>query len=414
MTQRDDAQRVRAAAGEARAAGEALRAMPLARRCKAIAEAARGLSRGAGGEAKALRQALQASTGLSAPMIEWGLSSTLATLDEAGLRALAQDVVDGGGDGGSGGAPPSLVAVVLSGNVFTAPLRAMLLPLLVGAPVVCKASSDDDVLARAFADALRQADAELGAAAQVLSFGRDDGEALRALTAHAGVVSAYGDDASLDAIAEALPGGARLLRHGHGLGAVYVPWQALVSTREALSVARRVALDVAAYDQRGCLSPHFVLVQSGGAVDAESFAEALSKHALVEVEAILPRGALSQAALAEQMQWRGVAAARGTLLEGRAHGVSCEDRQALRPSPGYRNIGVYACHDAAHFAEKLSDCGEQLKAVAVAGGPEEREAMTEALREEELSPRVCRVGSIQTPPLDAPADGHHPLWGLTH
>lgn len=387
---------------QALTASAGLHAMGMQRRADGIAAAAERLLAQDRPGASELRAALLRSTGLSAPMIEWGLTSTLTSLNAEALRSLGADA--------NGEGPRDLVAVILSANVFTAPLRAMVLPLLIGAPVVCKASSRDDVMAHAFADALRSVDRELGDALQVVTFGRDDPDALQALVARAARVSVYGDDDSIAYIASAVPPGARLSPHGQGVGAIYLPWQCLRTPREALLVARRIAIDVSAYDQRGCLSPHFVLVQSGGAVDAAALAELLHQPSMVELEKLLPRGPLTGPNNAQQMQWRGVASARGTLFKGAAHSVSHEGRNPLRLSPGYRNIGVYDCNSAAMCAELLLPFEQHLKAMAVGGDPDARTELADAL--EPATPHLCQIGTLQSPQLDAPVDGQPPLSGL--
>jgi len=395
---------VRDAARRARDCGAKLLDAGLERRVEAISEAIAELQSTEGQDAQQLRSELHASTGLSPQMVQWGLASAANTFEGSALSSLAR------GAASDGTAPPSLVAVVLSGNVFTAPLRALALPLLIGAPVVCKASSRDDVLVHALARELREADPELGEALQVLTFGRDDRAALSALLEGASHVSAYGDDDSVAQIERAAPDGTPVVKHGQGLGAIYIPWQCLRDARSAQAVARRVAIDVCAYDQRGCLSPHFVLVQSGGAVDASGFARLLHDQAMDEMQNLLPRGVLDGAAEAQQMQWRGVASNRGELLTGAAYAVACEGKHAPRLSPGYRNVGVYDCASPLDCAELLQPFEDHVKVIGVGKGAGARDALLAELGDD--APYLCDLGTMQTPPLDAPQDGKPPLHGL--
>ena len=105
-------------------------------------------------------------------------------------------------------------------------------------------------------------------------------------------------------------------------------------------------------------------------------------------------------AAAEQLQWRGVAAARGVLHLGDTCAVSCEHGASLRPSPGYRNVGVYTLASAAELESRIAPFARFLKALGVAGATGELPA---------LAPYTCEAGSMQTPPLQAPLDGLHPL-----
>jgi hypothetical protein len=104
-------------------------------------------------------------------MIDWGLCTSLNTLQPDVLRALLHAQHS---STRCLAVPHKLVAVVLAGNLFSSAVRALFLPLLAGANVIAKAASADDVLPRALKRALDNADAEVGQRLQVVSFGRDD------------------------------------------------------------------------------------------------------------------------------------------------------------------------------------------------------------------------------------------------
>ena len=61
---------------------------------------------------------------------------------------------------------------------------------------------------------------------------------------------------------------------------------------ETQSVVKRAAADVTAWNQCGCLSPHVIYVEEGGAVNGETFADLLARE-LEALEATHPRGPLS-------------------------------------------------------------------------------------------------------------------------
>jgi hypothetical protein len=269
--------------------------------------------------------------------------------------------------------------------------------------VLAKASSADDVLPRHLKLALDMIDARVGGACEVVTFGRDAHDKHEALLAGVDVLSVYGSDATVSALAARVAPDCRLIAHGHGLGVTFITREALGGEHAVRMIAGRAAIDIAAYDQRGCLSPHAVFVQPGGVADARAFARMLGE-ALQGIERELPRGALSDAAAAAQLQWRGVAAAIGELHQGTTWAVSYEERGPLRVSPGYRNVTVYDCDSSAALGGRLAPLGRSLKALGVAGVTARRELAT-------FAPYVCAVGAMQTPPLDAPLDGLHALAG---
>jgi acyl-CoA reductase-like NAD-dependent aldehyde dehydrogenase len=359
-----------------RSASAALQGLSVEQRVRAIASACAALR---APDAELLR-ALSASCGLSEPMTRWALETTFAVFTEDALRSLAQ------------AARPRAraLAAVLAGNVLTAAARPMLLPLLAGVPVVAKASSRDAALPHAIARAVSAAQPMIGMACAVATFGHGDVARLDALLAGADCVQVLGSDEAVASVRERLRSGQALVARGHGLGLGVV-----LAESNLEDAAAGFARDVAAYDQRGCLSPHAILVE-GHDARAEAFAQSLHEA----LRRALPRGVVPGDAAAEQLQWRGVAAARGVLHALDTHAVSCEHGAALRPSPGYRNVGVYTLASAAELTSRVGPFAPFLKALGVAGAVGELTG---------LAPYTCAAGAMQTPPLDAPLDGLHPL-----
>jgi acyl-CoA reductase-like NAD-dependent aldehyde dehydrogenase len=357
---------------------------------------------------RALRRDLPKTTGLHPTMIDWGLCTSLNTLQPNVLRALLHAQHS---STRCLAVPHKLVAVVLAGNLFSSAVRALFLPLLAGANVIAKAASADDVLPRALKRALDNADAEVGQRLQVVSFGRDDDAATQALLAQANAVSAYGDDATLQMLARGARPESHFIAHGHGMSAAYISRAQLTDATRARDAADRLALDIAAYDQRGCLSPQVAFVERGGAVDPRAFAELLARASLPLLAELLPPGKPDTAARAAQLQWEAVAAARGELYRGASHAVSFERCLAARPSPGGRLISVYACEGVGALRAALAGFGAHLKCVGVAGPAATRAQVAESLRGLAAA-TVCRLGDMQTPPFDAYADGQPPLEGL--
>jgi hypothetical protein len=194
--------------------------------------------------------------------------------------------------------------------------------------------------------------------------------------------------------------------HGHGLGAGFVGAGALVDEARAREAAGRLALDVAAYDQRGCLSPHVAWVMRGGEVSPAAFAELVHEQ-LAALAPKLPRGPLPFEVASAQLSYRGLAAIHGQLLEGDGFAISYEERANFRVSPGYRNLQLLCVDSLEELADRLAPLGVHLKCLGIAGLPD-----VEPLRRHlpaRLAPRICPLGTMQTPPVDALQDGI-PAW----
>jgi hypothetical protein len=396
---------LRAQSARAIAAGRALWHAGAERRAAWLGQAFAELSGPGGALFGAALELIPHSAGLSREMVHWALESALEPLSGAGLLALDRGlpVPHPGAQRVQAG---QLCVVVLAGNVFTAAARAVALPLLLGLPVLAKASSHDAAFVQLLGRALLETDEELGQAFQLAVFSADAEHERRALLERADVVSAYGGDDTLQRLRAQLPATVSFVGHGHGLGAAFVDRGALADEASAHNAAGALAFDVAAYDQRGCLSPLVVWVREGAPVSPERFGE-LVFEALARLARTLPRGPLPLEAAAAQLNFRGVATLRGTLLEGDGFAVCCEGAGALRIAPGYRNLQLLNVADAAQLGARLAPLGVHLKCLGVAGVAD-LPALLAALPAR-LAPRVCALGRMQTPPLHALADGL-PAW----
>jgi hypothetical protein len=395
----DDASVVRARAASVLEAGEALRVSTLEERAHWLSQAARTLAR----QAEDGRDALSRTTGLSIPMVEWAARTTLDTMTEDAMRGLAQSAQKGTDQAPD---PIAMLSVVLAGNVFTASVRGIVVPLLFGVPVLVKASSIETLFPAMLCDALRSADSRLGAAMSVVVFPGGDAEAETALVELAAAVSVYGSDETIGAIAARLAS-TPLIAHGHGVSVAYCGSHAVRGAHLGDTISE-LSLDICAYDQRGCLSPQLVLVEETPDLSAMDFAERLAKEGLEPLSRTLPRGPLPISVGAAQAQWRGIAEVEGTLFRGDTYAVSVRDPQPIRWSPAFRNITVAGVRGLDEALRAMQPIGSNLKCVGTgsASMPELQARLTESPT---LSAYACTTGTMQTPSLDAPADAH-PIW----
>ncbi|MET0287728.1 MAG: acyl-CoA reductase [Polyangiales bacterium] len=378
-------------------AGEALWEAGGERRARWLATAFAHIARADSELGREAVQVLAASSGLSEAMVRWALDTTLGPLTFETLSAIERMPEQ---PGAVRARPGRLCAVVLAGNVVTGAARAVGYPLLFGWPVLAKASSGDDALARLMEAALAESDPELADAYRVVTYASQ----LEALTAvllqQADCVIAYGSDESVKTLRAQTGSTASFVGHGHGLGVAFIGRDA-----DHAEAARALALDVAAYDQRGCLSPHIAWVERGSA----EFASRVQRE-LAQLAVTLPRGRMPYELAGAQLTWRGVSAMRGELFEGDGYAVSFEDDGPIRVSPGFRNLQVLGLDDVSSLPAKLAPLGVHLKSLGVAG-VRDLTALARTLPAG-VAPRVCALGQMQTPPPDALHDALPPWEGL--
>jgi len=314
------------------------------------------------------------TSGLSRPGIEWALEHCLElTPSEAELSALVQGVL-----------PARRAHVILPANVFVAAHRALALALSASPHVFVKPSRREPALVEA-----------LHAQAPGLF------ELVSELEVEPGDhVFAYGSDETVEELRRGLPEGAVLHAHGSGFGVAVVDLES--GTLQAS--AQGIAEDTACFDQRGCLSPRFVLALGGGVGDVAAFAEQLARS-MGHLERQLPLGSMDAAELAEVTWHRQCAACFGRVIAAGSGAVSLRDADAPRISnplaelevpPGGRHLELLAVRELEPALEALRPwltsigCGD--------------DALVARLRPRFERARVVRVGQMQRPAFDGPVD----------
>jgi hypothetical protein len=374
--------------------GQVLREAEPERVDRAIAGAAAMLGDPRSPLGRQAREALPARAKLSPEMVDWALRTTLETITPgslgAGREALARAVH-----------PHRLVparrhAMVLASNLFTASVKPIVWSLLCGAPVALKLSADDEGLPELFALALTLSDEEIGQCVLPTRFSRLDEPLTEALLSGADAISIFGGDHTVSTLLSLAPPSAEVIAHGHGLGVGFLSGSALTS-----DAVVGLAMDVAAYDQRGCLSPHAIFVAEGGALSPREVAARLA-DALAALARSLPRGALEVPHGARQVQWRRVSEALGELFEGDGYAVAFDGDGPVRACPLARNVAVHSVPDRDALRERLNGYGVHLKIV---GG-------SELELPPPLCPRFVLPGAMQRPTLLDLHDGQHPWHGL--
>ncbi len=378
----------------------------------AIDAAARQLTRADGRYYQELARTLPALTGYSRRMIEIGLERMGALWTAPALAAALEaefgrpEVLDafqprpGGGMHRAFG--PSLTVHVFSGNVPGVAVSSLIRALCVKSPSFGKTAAGEPYLAVCFARALAERDPELGRCVAVTYWpgGSEDLEAVA--FSEAGAVVVYGGDEAVESAARRVEPDTSFIGYPHRVGAALIARGAL-SDASAHSLARAAAMDVAMFDQQGCVSPHVIYVERGGAVGPVAFAHELAA-ALEVLAREIPRGTLTPGESALIHQLRAEAEMRGATVLASGHGtdwtVIVEERAEFEASPLNRVIHVRPVNDLSEAIAALAAVGRRLQTVAVAAGPGSTES---------LAARLGAIGATRIVPLGQAAWPSH-LW----
>lgn len=332
------------------------------------------------------------------------------------------DVLDGFRPGPRGDRvrvmPPRLLVQVCAGNVPGTGATALLRGLLVGAPTLLKPGTGDRVLPELVARALREESGE-GAGSLARGFavvgweGGAGSDMERTALAAADRVAVYG---GADAVE-----GVRALAGPLTPVVVYGPRISIgVVLADAAAddgVVEAAAEAVAAYAQRGCVSPHLVWVEEGGGRAPEAWAESMAQ-ALRRRAAGSGAGdaAVGMRALAEGAAYAAAAGRGDRVFGGPEAGwmVLWEPgARPFEPSCLGRTVRVRPLGTLDELPDRLEPARKVLQSAAVEGAEPRRTEVALLLGRTGIT-RITTFGRQPWPPAWWRHDGEGPLRALVN
>ncbi len=305
-----------------------------------------------------------------------------------------------------------LTSVLLAGSIPMPSVLSILLPLVLRCAVVCKPASRDPITPALVVDSLREVDPLLADCVTVVPFERDDAAANEVFYSSPCVV-ATGSNATLEEVERYLAPHQRRVLYGHRVSIAVVELE-----RATAEVISSLAVDVALWDQLGCLSPIAFYLVGGREGAVEAFAETLAA-ALASAQQRWPRGTISAESASTIVRQRSEAEMRSALgrstrviaSSGTDWTVVLEDDTELRPAPLNRFIRLIPVAERNLLPAALQPLGPHLAGVALAGFERDHANVSRQLFELGAS-RVCPPGRLQAPPIDWCRDNQPLLLGM--
>lgn len=409
-------EQVRAARGRLERAGEALRAMSLEQRLQSTARVLGDWTAPDSPWRRELVTAFAADSpfhedtvreGLDAALRAWKPEELIACVRRELAAVLESDDVVL--------SPFDWTAVLAGGTIPMPTMLSVLLPLILGSPVLLRETSTDGATAALLKRSLEAQNGTLARAFEHLAFAAED-VAFDTLL-EAPCIVATGSDETIRSLSSRLRPSQRFLAYGHRFS-IGVLGPALEFDDEAIGrAAEGLALDVARWDQTGCLSPVVVYLVGFDPSAEKGFARAISR-ALEKVAREMPRGRITTAVAASHANERAEARMRQASgetsgdplrqtmsFEGGDYTVILEANSEPRPAPLYRFLRLMPVDSLEKLARVLGPFSGQISNVAIAGfSPGEVDALRRSLFHFGAS-RVTEPGRLQTPPIDWPHDG---------
>lgn len=313
---------------------------------------------------------------------------------------------------------PELLVHITAGNIPNAALLSMVLGLLTRSAQFVKCARGASFLPRLFAHSLYEADPKLASCLEIAEWRGGDAALEEPLFAKANCVTATGSDEMLADVQRRLPRGVRFLGYGHRVSFGFVTHEVL-SGFAMKKIVARAAEDVIAWNQLGCLSPHLIYVETGGAVSPELFAEKLAEE-LARCEAGEPRGDIPvelSASIASRRDFYRVRAAAGNetrlwASEGStAWTVVYESDPQFQLSCLNRFIHVKAVANLEEALRQAEAVRGRVSTVGIAANDDRARELATRLGRWGVT-RVCSLGQMQNPPVTWRHDGRPALGDL--
>jgi len=313
---------------------------------------------------------------------------------------------------------PELLIHITAGNLPVPALMSIVLGVLVRSAQFVKCATGATLLPRLFAHSLYEAEPKLGACLEIAEWPGGDHALADALFNEADCVTATGNDRTIEAVRLRLLPKTRFVGYGHRVSFAFVTSRVLtgLNTRK---VVERAASDVVAWNQLGCLSPHVIYVEEGGALSAEGFAEALAEE-MERREEHEPRGELpveASAAIASRRSLYEVRAAHSpdtrqwVSRNSTAWTVVYEAEPQFQLSCLNRFIYVKVVKDLREAMQSADSFRGKVSTVGLAATEDHAQELATELARWGVA-RVCPLGQMQNPPLAWRHDGRPALGDL--
>ncbi|MEI7731214.1 MAG: acyl-CoA reductase [Verrucomicrobiota bacterium] len=312
---------------------------------------------------------------------------------------------------------PEFILHITAGNIPVPAMLSMILGLLTRSAQVVKLATGDAFIPRVFAHSLYELEPKLGACLELAEWTGGHAALEDVLFHEADCLTVTGSDETVAALRRRFDARKRFLGYGHKVSFGYISKGALNSADRSL--VTDAALDVAAWDQQGCLSPHLLYVERGGATSPEAFAAQLADE-LERLERREPRRAISleeAAAIATRRSFYEVRAAHSveTKLwqseQSTAWTVVYDEDARFQTSCLNRFVYVKAVEhltEALQGADRVLGCVSTVGLAALSG---EAQRLATDLARWGVT-RVCPLGQMQNPPLLWRHDGRPSLGDL--
>lgn len=313
---------------------------------------------------------------------------------------------------------PELIVHITAGNIPNPTLMSMALGLLTRSAQFIKCATGTSLIPRLFAHSLREIEPKLASCIEIAEWKGGTIALEEPLFEAADCITATGSDETLEEIKNRVPISKRFIAYGNRVSFAYIARE-MLTKYQVKNLLKLLVDDIAVWNQLGCLSPHLVYIEKGGATSAENFAEMLAQE-LANREATEPRGDITLAescAIASRRSFYEVRASFSSSTkiwcseDSTSWTVVYEEDPRFQLSCLNRFVYVKSVYDIDEVLKNTVNVQRILSTVGLAAPTTKARDIVMKLARWGVS-RVCPIGSMQKPPFAWHHDGRPSLGDL--
>ena len=315
---------------------------------------------------------------------------------------------------------PAMVAGILTANVPGLSYLPMVRSLMVKAPFIAKLASDEPLFGPAWIESVTRIEPKLGKCIALCHWQRDkepfnklhnqtNQSLLNALFEPCETIIVYGSKQTIHTLRDQIGSHKKIIEHGHKIGLLLIGRNALHHRAAAQDLARRIALDIAVFDQRACIAPQMAYVEQGGVIDAATLCGYIEEE-LHQLETDLPPSRLSVDTGASLAMERNLARFKSSqqpefkLFEKHAATIVIDPEPAFNSVLPTRFLRVCPVDSLYDVLPHLAPAGTFLQNVGLETDEQTRYELAEKLGQLGVS-RITTPGLMHTPSMRWKHDG---------
>lgn len=379
---------------------------------------------------KTLRERLPSETGFSPEMLELGIQELVWVLDSTLLRRKL--------DAEMKGVPPApdfvyrpetqtllhreplgIVLHVLAGNVFLVGAGSLMEGLLTQNVTFLKMSSNERVFLPELIESIREVDTDgvVSRSIALIDYSSSQKDVIAAFKKRVDAIVVWGGEEAVKAYRNDLPARSRLIMFGPKLSLAVVTKQG-IARYGAGELAKRLAFELAIWDQNACTAPQLCYVE--GEEAARELVDLLATELAIQAKK-LPAGDVDMNAAVEIQKLRSVAEIADARGEGRLHfsrgnvdwTVFLSKDTVIEPSPLHRTIKIVPYASQETIFSEMDKLRGYLQTIGVAAGEREGLALMRELGAHGAL-RTFALGQMSGGEIDDPHDGAYDLPQLVN